>query len=137
MSSGAYDVENEIIDKQIYTTFKFVLADSYVSGGGRPLHLLITDDKPTIIGKVKPKEFFYYMKDEVDQYDKTGQFVDRKKALEIWNLMEGYYPPKEYNTVAYFNDLKQKEKNKNKKDTGDENKDNSKPRGRKYKQAFY
>lgn len=134
MSSGAYNVKNEIIDKQIYTTFKIVLADSYVSGGGRPLHLLITDDKPSIIEKVRPKEFFYYMKDEVDQYDKTGQFVDRKKALEIWNLMEGYYPPKEYNTVAYFNDLKTKNKRKN---SGDENKDNSKPKGRKYKQAFY
>lgn len=135
MSSGAYNVENEIIDKQIYTTFKIVLADSYIgSVGGRPLHLLITDDKPIIKQKVSPKEFFYYMKDEVDQYDKTGQFVDRKKALEIWNLMEGYYPPKDYNTAAYFNDLKLK---KNKKNTGDENKNNSDPKGRKYKQAFY
>ena len=135
MSSGSYNVENELIDKQIYTTFKLVLADTYVSGAGRPLHILITDDKPIIKDKVKPKEFFYYLKDEVDQYDKTGQFVDRKKALEIWNLMEGYYPPKQYNSASYFADLKKKELGKKGLDTG-ENKQTQQNQ-KKYREAFY
>lgn len=135
MSSGSYNVENEVIDKQIYATFKFILEDSIKKFGGRPLHLLIVNDKPAIKDKVKPKEFFYYLKDEVDQYDKTGQFVDRKKALEIWNLMEGYYPAKQYNSALYFADLKKKELGNKGLDTG-ENKQ-AQQNQKKYREAFY
>lgn len=137
MSSGSYNIENEVIDKQIYITFKYVIEDTFRDNypGTTPLHILIEKDKPIIKDKVKPKEFFYYLKDEVDQYDKTGQFVDRKKALEIWNLMEGYYPPKQYNTASYFNDLKKKDLEKKGLDTG-ENKQ-AQQNQKKYREAFY
>lgn len=98
------------INREIYRTFKIIQADSFVVGSGTPLHLLIVKDQPEIANLVLPKEFIYYLTDEISQYDKTGKFVDRQKAIKIWNMMHGYYPKKQGGMTpeSYFTSLKMK-----------------------------
>lgn len=110
MSAEVNNAEMTAINREIYRTFKIIQSDGMVVGAGTPLHLLIVKDQPEIANLVKPKEFIFYINDEISQYDKTGNFVDRPKAVKIWNLMKGYYPVRMGGMTpeTYFASLKMK-----------------------------
>lgn len=130
MSAEVNNPDITAINREIYRTFKIIQADSFIAGGGIPLHTLIVKDQPEIANLVRPKEFIYYITDEISQFDKSGNFVDRPKAIKIWNMMQGYYPKRQGGMTpeTYFASLKAKSGSKNTQTT-------SLPK--KYKEAYY
>jgi hypothetical protein len=107
MSAEVNNPEITAINREIYRIFKIIQSDGMKVGTGTPLHVLIVKDKPEIASLVRPKEFIYYINDEISQYDKSGNFTDRNKAVKIWNLMEGYYPKRQGGMTpeSYFTSL--------------------------------
>jgi hypothetical protein len=114
MSAEVNNPEITAINREIYKTFKLIQDDAIAQsskgkfGSNSPLHTLIVLDQPQIAQMVKPKEFIYYIYDEISQYDKSGNFTDRAKAIKIWNMLGGSYPPKAggTNPQTYFSRLK-------------------------------
>lgn len=114
MSAEVNNPEITAINREIYRTFKLIQDDAVAQsakgkfGANKPLHTLILLDQPQIAQMVKPKEFIYYIYDEISQYDKSGNFTDRAKAIKIWNMLGGSYPPKAGGTTpeTYFSSLK-------------------------------
>jgi hypothetical protein len=132
MSAEVNNSEITSINREIYRIFKIIQSDGMIVGGGTPLHLLIVKDKPEIANLVRPKEFIFYINDEISQYDKSGNFVDRNKAVKIWNMMNGYYPIRMggMNPETYFASLKLKNS------AGKKPEEKSLLRN-KYKEAYY
>lgn len=132
MSAEVNNPEITAINREIYRIFKIIQSDGMIVGAGTPLHLLIVKDKPEIASLVRPKEFIFYINDEISQYDKSGNFIDRNKAVRIWNLMEGYYPKRQGGITpeSYFASLKMKN------NSGKRPEETSLLR-KKYKEAYY
>ena len=113
MSAEVNNPEITAINREIYRTFKLIQDDAVAFANqkipsGFPLHLLIIKDRPQIALTVKPKDFIFYINDEISQFDKSGNFTDRAKAIKVWNMLDGSYPQKAggTNPKTYFSSLK-------------------------------
>jgi hypothetical protein len=135
MSAEVNNPEINAINREIYRTFKLIQDDAIAKsnnkfGAGFFLHELIVKDKPQIALLVKPKDFIYYINDEISQYDKSGNFTDRAKAIKVWNMLGGSYPPKAGGTTpqTYFSTLRQ---------PNNQNTTAQKSSQNKYREAYY
>jgi hypothetical protein len=113
-------VDRSVVNAEIYKTFKLmveerkVYPDAYgrkIPGIPQPLTVLVYQDKSDLRKLFSSNsEYANYLFKEVFAFEKSGMknFNDNNKALQVYNAMGGYYPPKigSESMPTYFERLK-------------------------------